>query len=85
MNSRRLLRPHIDAYRAALNEARGDLAQLSFEHACRTADLVRQVDALRSELATLKDVVRRRIEAERELADLRALRDAEPAFGQLLN
>ena len=77
MISRRLLRPHLDGYRRALNQARGELAQLSFEHACRAADLARQLDQVREELAALKDAIRRRVAAERELANLRALREAE--------
>jgi hypothetical protein len=85
INGRRLLRPHIDAYRRALAECRADLAVLHFQSQCRAADLAQQLDQVRQELATLKDVVRRRVAAEAELANLRTLRDAEPMIGQLLN
>jgi hypothetical protein len=76
-NGRPLLRPHIDAYRRALDEARGDLSVMNFQHECRLADLLRQLDEVRAELDALKDAVRRRVAAERELANLRALREAE--------
>ena len=77
MNARRLLQPHIDAYRRALAEAKADLSVMNFQHQCRQADLLRQVEELRGELEALKDIVRRRVAAERELANLRALRAAE--------
>jgi len=83
--SRRLLRPHLDAYRRALDEAKTDLSVLNFQHACRTADLLRQVEELRAELEALKDIVRRRVAAEQELSHLRQLRDAQPELGQRLN
>jgi hypothetical protein len=85
MNARRLLRPHIDAYRAALAECRADLAQMHFQHQCWQADLRRELEEVRAELTKLKAVVRARRDAEQELANLRALRDAEPTFGQPLN
>ena len=84
-NGRRLLRPHIDAYRRALDEARGELAQLDLRHQRRHADLLRQLDEVRRELDELRAVVRARHRAEAELANLRALRDAEPELGQRLN
>jgi hypothetical protein len=82
---RPLVRPCALAYAKAYAEARADLSAMHFQYECRMADLTRALEQTRSELDALRDVVRRRVAAERELANLHALRDAEPAFGQLLN
>jgi hypothetical protein len=82
---RRLLRPHIDAYRAALAECRADLAQMNFRHQCALADLHRELDETRAAFEELKAAVRHRVAAERELTNLRTLRDAERDFGTPLN
>jgi hypothetical protein len=57
-------------YKAMLDECKADLARMHFEHQCRQADLRRELDAVRSELDALKDVVRRRHAVESELAEL---------------
>jgi len=79
-NGRRLLRPHIDAYRAALAECRADLAQMNFRHQCALADLHRELDALRAELEQaraafdeLRSVSLARQRAETEVAELRRM------------
>ena len=64
-------------YQALLDEAKADLAQLHFRHQCALADLTRELDEVRAELDELKTAVRRRVAAERELAELRTLRAAE--------
>ena len=87
-NARRLLRPHIDAYRAALAECRSDLGAMHFAYECRMADLHRELDTCRSELDELKGAIRARQRAEQELAGLyrerelmRALRaERDPAL-----
>ena len=73
------------AYKALLAEARADLAQMHFEHQCRLADLHRELAGVRAEFEALRAVVRARHHAEQELSNLRALKDAELTFGQLLN
>ena len=88
MNARRLLRPHIDAYRAALAECRADLSAMNFRHECAMADLQKRLAETRAEFDQLKAVVRVRQRAEKELAGLyrerelmRALRaERDPAL-----
>ena len=83
--SRRLLRPHIDAYRRALAEAKAELSVMNFQAECRAADLARQLDEVRCDFEALKLAVRNRIAAERQVVELRQLRDATRDFGQRLN
>jgi len=79
MNRRPLVRACADTYPALLHEAKADLAQLHFEHRCRMADLERALAETRQELEDLRDIVRRRMAAERELAELYRERDIERA------
>jgi hypothetical protein len=72
---RRLLRPAAAAYAKALAECRADLAQMNFRHQCALADLHRELDQTRAAFEELKDVVRRRVAAEAELASLRRERE----------
>jgi hypothetical protein len=58
------------AYKALLDEAKADLAQMHFRHQCRLADLYRELDEVRRELDELKAAVRARQRAESELASL---------------
>jgi chromosome segregation ATPase len=76
-NGRRLIRPHIDAYRAALTEARADLNALHAAHERRQIEaqrrqqnLVDELEALRHELSELKSVIRARQRAQAELDGL---------------
>src|SRR5262245_63341621 len=74
-NGRRvLLHPsYIRGFANALREARNDLHDMFFKHACEVADLRRELDALRAELATLRELraaVLARQHAEAELASL---------------
>jgi hypothetical protein len=82
---RRLLRPHLDAYRAALAECRADLAQMNFRHQCALADLHRELDETRAAFEELRRAVRDRIAAEQELSNLRALAAAERDVGTRLH
>jgi len=75
----RLIRPGLIALRSLLDEAKGDLARLHFEHRCRMADRDREVAALRAELEALKAVVRARQHAEAELAALYREREIQRA------
>ena len=77
MIARRLIRPHADAYRRALAEARSELAAMDARHRHRHDDLLRQLDEVRSELdetraafQELRTIVRARQRAESELAEL---------------
>jgi hypothetical protein len=72
---RPIVRPGANAYRSLLDEARADLAQMHFRHQCRLADLHRELEEVRAAFEELKNVVRRRVAAEQELASLR--REAE--------
>jgi len=74
-NGRRLLRPHIDAYRAALAEAKADLSVMNFRHECRIADLLRQLDEVRAAFEELRAAVLARQNAEHELAALHRERE----------
>src|SRR5262249_10291645 len=78
-NGRKLLyHPgYVQGFRNVLAQARGELAEMSFRHACDYADRQRELAALREELEEtrlafeeLKTVVRRRQDAEHELAEL---------------
>lgn len=68
-------RPLIRAFKALYDEARADLAQLSFEYQCRLADLHKALEQTRAELDELKTVVRARQHAEQELAALHRERE----------
>jgi len=50
---------------------KSDLAAMHFKHLCELSDLRRELDTVRAEFEELKDVVRRRVAAEAELASLR--------------
>ena len=76
INGRRLLRPHLDRFRAALAECRGDLYALDFKHQCAIEDLHRELEQTRADFEALKTVVRARHQAEAELDRLRAIRAA---------
>jgi hypothetical protein len=53
-----------------LVEARADLADLSFKHACQHADLMRELDKCRAELDELRALVLMRQEADAQVAAL---------------
>jgi hypothetical protein len=64
---------HPDAVRRFMAQARADLHTQHFAHLCELADLRREVDAMRAELATLRELratVLARQKAEAELAAL---------------
>jgi len=46
--------------RALFNRMRSDLAAQHFAHLCELADLRKEVDAMRAELATLRELYRER-------------------------
>ena len=59
--------------RAFVNRMRSDLAAQHFAHLCELADLRKEVDAMRAELATLRELraaVLARQQAEAELREL---------------
>ena len=80
--NRALVRPGAALFRALYDECRGDLAALSFKHACALADLHRELDACRAELEELRAAVLARQNAETELRELyreRAIQRARAA------
>jgi len=86
MAPRRVLyRPEFVAgYVRAYRQAQADLHDLHFKHMCQMADLRRELDVLRAELAQLREldtVVRARQNAEIEVAELRRRREIVKAFG----
>jgi len=76
-NGRRVLYSpqYVRGFAVALREARADLHDMHFKHLCELADLHRELDKCRAELDALKDIVRRRVAAEAELAALRRERE----------
>jgi len=74
-NGRRLLLSpqYVQGFRVALREARNELHEMFFRHACEVNDLRREVDALRAELDHLRELraaVLARQKAEHALAAL---------------
>jgi hypothetical protein len=75
-NGRRVVLYHpkyVEGFRSALREARADLHDMHFRHLCELADLRREIDTLRAELAHLRELraaVLARQKAEAELAEL---------------
>jgi hypothetical protein len=66
---------YVRGFANALAQARSDLAALNFRHACAQADLRRELDAARSDLAELRAAVLARQAAEQEVAALRRARE----------
>jgi hypothetical protein len=62
---------YVAGFRKALNEARGELAAMSFRHACAVADLRKEVDEVRAAYNELRDAVLERQRAEAEVEMLR--------------
>jgi len=74
---------HPEAVRRLVDSMRADLHAQHFAHLCELADLKREVDAMRAELAQLRELratVRARHQVEAELADLHRQRSLAQAW-----
>jgi uncharacterized protein Yka (UPF0111/DUF47 family) len=66
-SSRRVVLYHpryVEGFRAALREARADLAALHFRHLCELQDLRREVDELRSIFEDVVHTLRQQAESD---------------------
>jgi len=59
--------------RALFAKLRGELATLSFKHACEVADLRKELNQVRAQFDALRSVSLARSKAELEVAELRRL------------